>query len=152
MTQQEFITLNSRLTLKKDTLTEQKLNYNEEEIRLPFLAFIGLMAISGITVYQIVEEQKYHHLIRFILIAYFLYPFLKWSYQTLFIKTWHSTIKLSRIKKVQMVPLENGIETKVILHLLSGRQKWYVFRNKENELKAFVAAVSPLEKELVPTA
>lgn len=68
-------------------------------------------------------------------------PGIKGLYSSLFVKTWKSTIRFADIQSVSSSALDNGLETKVILHLKNGRKKFYVFRNAEKQSDDFIQAV-----------
>ena len=137
----EYITLDSRLTIKKDVLTERKLKINTEEGVTRSIAFIALIAFLALSLYKIFEDKEYVYIVQVMLILVWLEPHVKRIYRTLFIKTWRSSIKLNDIQNVTLSPLDNGLETKVTLHLKNGRKKFLVFRNAENQSADFIQSL-----------
>ncbi|HYH13753.1 MAG TPA: hypothetical protein VD794_00940 [Flavisolibacter sp.] len=77
------------------------------------------------------------------MVVIWLIPHFKKLYYNLLIKSWAPPIKLTSITSVDVQPLDNTLETKVVLHLTTGREKVYVFRNAENQVESFVHMIQP---------
>lgn len=138
----EFITLDSRLTLQRGNIYQNKLKSSTEEGQYRFVAFVAFVLLVVLTIEEIVAEGEYFKIIRVIVYAFFLAPLFTRIFQTLFIKTWKNIIPLKDVKAISTRPLQNGLETEVVLSLKSGRKKFYVFRNAEGQLEAFTEAVA----------
>lgn len=139
----EFITLDSRLIIKKGIIQQKNLKFDSEEGLNRSLAFIAILLFIGYSIYEIVEEQKYYYFIQIFLCLFWLAPHVKRIYKKLFVQTWKSTIKLNEITNVITRPF-NELETEVILQLKNGREKNYVFRNAENQIDSFLESVGVL--------
>ena len=144
----EFITLNSKLIIKNNAIIEEKLK-TEEEGFTRFIALVALLSFLFFCIYKIVEEKDYIFIVQLILVLFWLEPHVMRIYRSLFVKTWKSTIRLNEIQRVTSVKLDNGLETEVILQLKSGRKKFIVFRNAENQVEDFITAVDKQENSVV---
>lgn len=141
----EFITLNSRLTIKKGTLIEKKLTVNTEEGFTRFIAFVAFLAFLAFCIYRIVVDKKYFFIIQLLLVLIWLEPHIKHIYTFLFVKTWKSAIRMDDIQRVTSSRLQNGLETQVTLHLKNGRKKFFTFRDAENQIDDFVRTIETKE-------
>ena len=137
-----FITLDSRLTLKRGNIYQNKVKSQYEDAQYRFITFVAFIVLGIFTIEEITVEGEYFKILRLVLYAMFLAPLFKRIFQTLFIKTWKNIIPLKDIKAITTKPLPNGLETEVALHLSSGRKKFYVFRNEEGQLEAFTEALA----------
>lgn len=146
---EEFITLDSRLVIAKEVLREKKVKGDTEESFTRGIAFAALMTYLVYSVYEITEKKEYFAIIQIIMVFFWLAPHVKRMYRTLFVKTWKSSIKLTEIKEVKAKPLQNGLETEVTLQLANGRKKYFVFRNRETDIKEFMQALSLPQNNLL---
>ena len=137
----EFITLNSRLTIKKGTLTEKKVKLNTEEGFTHFISFVALLALLSFCIYRIVVDRDFFFIIQLFLVLIWLQPHLKRIYSFLFISTWRSSIRIDDILKVTCSSLHNGLETEATLHLNNGRKKFLIFRDAENQVDNFIRII-----------
>jgi hypothetical protein len=141
----EFITLNSRLTIKKGTLIEKKLKVNTEEGFTRLIAFMALLAFLAFCIYRIVVDKKYFFIIQLLLVLIWLAPHFKRINTFLFVQTWKSSIRMDYIQRVTSSKLQNGLETQVTLHLKNGRKKFLTFRDAENQVDDFVRTIETKE-------
>lgn len=142
---EEFITLNSRLTVKNDTLIEKKLKVNREEGFTRFLAFVVLVSLVAFCIYRIAFDNNYFYIIQLILVLMWLAPHTKRVYTSLFIKTLKTSIRIDEIQTLTSSKLDNGLETQVTLHLKNGRKKFLIFRDAENQVDDFLRSMETNE-------
>ena len=135
----EFITTNSRLSVKNDTIWQKRII--EPPKNYWFHSFILLLFLLGFSVYDAIPEKPYKWIMVFVIIMW-MTPHIMTIYQILFIKTWKSNIRLSDIKSVRTENEENELEEKVFVKLKSGREKIYFFRKSENQAEKFVLLIS----------
>lgn len=143
----EFISLNSKINIKKGVITEKKVKADTGEGFTRFIAFMALVAFLAYCIYRIVVDKNYVYILQLLLVLFWLAPHLKRLYISLFIKTWKSTIRIDDIQRVTSSRLQNGLETQVALHLKNGRKKYLIFRDAENQINDFINSVET--KELV---
>jgi hypothetical protein len=141
----EFITTDAKLTIKDNIIRQKKLIYRETYWWAHFVVLLILLIYKIVEVSNAFNTGNNEDKIDFIwipILIMWMYPHLKRISESLFIKTWKSSIPLSKIKDIKVIPLENTLETKVVLTLGSGRKKFYTFRNAENQVHKFVEAVN----------
>ena len=141
-TKQEFFTLDSRLTIQRGNIYQKKVKHETEIGKYRFIVFAAYGLLVFLTVIKIKEEGAYYEIIKVVAFGLLLDQIFKHIYLTLFVKTWKSNIPLNDVKSISTKQLVNGLETEVILHLSSGRKKFYTFRNAEGQLEPFVEALS----------
>jgi hypothetical protein len=146
----EYLTLNSRLSIKKDVLTEKKLKVNAEEGFTRLMAFVVLVALVAFCIYRIAVDNNYFYIIQLILVLMWLAPHIKRVYTSLFIKTWKTSIRIDEIQSLTSSKLDNGLETQVTLHLKNGRKKFLIFRDAENQVDDFIRSMET--NEMVPAS
>lgn len=144
----EFITLNSKIILKNGVLTEKKLKPDSERLNRSF-AFAAIIIYLVLCLYKIVEEGKYWFILPAAIGLSWLIPVLKRYYRSVFVKAWKNYFKLEEIRTISTRPLENGLETELVLHLKNGRKKYLIFRDAENQLENFLQVADP-EKNISP--
>lgn len=137
-----FFTLDSRLTIQRGNIYQNKVKHQTEDHQYRFVAFVAFVLLVIYTLEEITIKGEYYKIFRVIVYAFFLAPLFKRIFQTLFLKTWKTIIPLKDIKAITTQPLENGLETELVLRLRSGRKKAYVFRNAEGQLETFTEAVA----------
>lgn len=142
----EYITLNSRLTVKKGVLTEKKLKVNTEEAFSRLMAFIALVALLAFCIYRITVDKNYFFIIQLLLVLMWLAPHIKRIYTSMFIKTWKASIRIDEIQSITSSHLDNGLETEVTLHLKNGRKKFLIFRDAENQIDDFICSIETKEQ------
>ena len=141
----EYITLNSRLAIKKGILIEKKLKINTGEGFTRLMAFVVLVALLAFCIYSIAVDKNYIYIIQLILVLMWLAPHIKRIYTSLFIKTWKSTVRLEEIHSLTSSRLDNGLETQVTLRLKNGRKKFLIFRDAENQVDDFIRSIEVKE-------
>jgi hypothetical protein len=139
-----YLTLDSRLIISKDHVTKQVLKSNGDFRRAQGTEFLVLLLFIWITLEKITYDHEYLRITQLILIFYCLSPHLHRIYRLLFVDYWRSAIPLAKIRRISTKNLDNGIETKVTIHLANGRQKQYIFRNAEQQADAFMAELRTL--------
>jgi hypothetical protein len=137
----EYITLNSRLTIKKSVLTEKKLKVNTEEGFTRLMAFVVLVALLAFCIYRIAVDKNYFYIIQLILVLMWLAPYIMRIYTFIFIKTWKTSIRVEEIQNLTSLKLDNGLETQVTLKLKNGRKKFLIFRDAENQVDDFIHSI-----------
>jgi hypothetical protein len=136
-----FISLDSRVTIKNGWITVKKFKTDTEEGFTRFIAFVALLALLAFCLYRIIEDKAYFFTVQLLLVLIWLAPHIKRIYTFLFVITWKSAIRMDDIRQVTTLPLENGLETRVTLHLVNGRKKFLTFRDAENQLPHFIRSI-----------
>ncbi len=77
-----------------------------------------------------------------------LYPFLEKLYKSLFVFKWGNEIIINQGKEIDILPIENELETKVRLKFLNNRIKILVFRTHENQVEMFYDFVKKESNQL----
>ena len=142
----EFISLDSRINIKKGSITEKKVKTNTEEGLTRFIGFLALVAILVYCIYIIVVDKNYFYIPQLLLVLVWLAPRINRIYISLFVKTWNSAVRIDDILTVTSSKLENGLETQVTLQLKNGRKKFIIFRDAENQIEHFINSVEIKEK------
>ena len=70
-------------------------------------------------------------------------------YKTLFVLKWGNEIKINQVKEIDILPIENELETKVRLRFLNNRIKIIVFRNHENKVDAFIGVIKKESNQFI---
>jgi hypothetical protein len=131
----EFITLDSRLTIRMNAITETKLkDITYTRSRYYFLS----LALNAFCLYMVVAWQDYSEYVIIPVLLFMLMHDLQNTYIGMFKLSHKPTIFLKEVRDVTTTALNNGLETQVTLHLANGRKKFYVFRNAENQLDGFL--------------
>ena len=135
----DFITVNGKLRFVKGKLIFTKVkNDVTKSHSVVYVTFI-LLFIS-LQLYRAIYEKPRAWV--FVLIWFvWLYPFLEKLYKTLFVLKWGNEIKINQVKEIDILPIENELETKVRLRFLNNRIKIIVFRNHENKVDAFIGVI-----------
>lgn len=139
---QEFFTLDTRITIQRGNIYHNRIKYNADEGMDRFIAFGAIVLITSYLIYLMAEKNEYGWSFQILLMLMWLWPHLRRIYQTLFIKTWKSIIPLKDVKNISTKPLDNGLETEVVLHLQNGRKRFYTFRNAEGQIEPFINMVT----------
>lgn len=143
----KFITLNSRITISKGVFREKKI-YEDTEVGFDrFVSFLALCAGLGFCIYQLIVNKDYYYIVQILLLGFWLESHFRRIYLALFVKTWMTYFKISDIKGFAYKALPNGLETEVILKLKSGRKKFLIFRDAENQVEDFINLIN--EKEII---
>ena len=77
-----------------------------------------------------------------------LYPFLEKFYKSIFIFKWGNEIIINQVKEIDILPIENELETKVRLKFINNRIKILVFRTHENQVEMFYEFVKMESNQL----
>ena len=141
-----FISLNSRINIKKGLITEKELKTDTEEGFTRSIAFLALLAFLAYCIYRIVVDKDYFYILQLLLVLIWLAPHIKRIYTFLFVKTWNATIRIDDIQGVTSSRLQNGLETQVILQMKNGRKKFIIFRDAENQMEDFIHSLGINEK------
>lgn len=135
--------LNHHLKIEKGVLWLRSIRINDGDYYRPHYAFVILiLGLISYSVYEIIEEDEKSNYFRIILYLIWLGPYLYRGYKWLFIYSWRSRIPIQNIKEVDRKELENGVETKLILHLKNGRRKEIIFRNAEPYMEEFMSKLN----------
>lgn len=131
----DFITVNGKLKFVKGKLIFTKVKNDETKSHsVVYVSFI-LLFIS-LQIYRAIYEKPRAWVMVFIGFVW-LYPFLEKLYKSLFVLKWGNEIILNQVKEIDILPIENELETKVRLRFLNNRIKILVFRTNENQVDIF---------------
>jgi hypothetical protein len=133
----EFITLDSKLAIRGNAISERKVKHTEPD-SFHLVEYVIALALIALALYWIFAEGEYSAILFLLIPLLWLQRRLKKLYIALFVKTWKPTIFFNEIRDVTTTALHNGLETQVTLHLTNGRKKFYIFRNAENQLEEFL--------------
>jgi hypothetical protein len=131
----DFITVNGKLRFVNGKLIFTKVKNDETKSHsVVYVSFI-LLFIS-LQLHRAIYEKPRAWVIVFIGFVW-LYPFLEKLYKSLFVLKWGNEIIINQVKEIDVLPIENELETKISLKFLNNRIKVLVFRTHENQVDIF---------------
>jgi len=131
----DFITVNGKLRLVNGKLIFTKVKNDETKCHsVDYVTFI-LLFIS-LQLYRAIYEKPRAWVMVFIGFVW-LYPFVEKLYKSLFVLKWGNEIIINQVKEIDVLPIENELETKILLKFIKNRIKVLVFRTHENQVDMF---------------
>jgi hypothetical protein len=131
----DFITVNGKLKFVNDKLIFTKVKNDETKSHsVVYVSFI-LLFIS-LQLYRAIYEKPRAWVMVFIGFVW-LYPFLEKFYKSIFIFKWGNEIIINQVKEIDILHIENELETKVLLRFNDNRIKILIFRTHENQVEMF---------------
>ena len=98
--------------------------------------FMFLLLFISLQLYRAIYEKPRAWVM--VLIGFvWLYPFLVKFYKSLFVFKWGNEIIINQVKEIDVLPIENELETKARLRFNDNRIKILVFRTHENQVDIF---------------
>ena len=139
----DFITVNGKLKFVNGKLVFTKIKNDETKSYSSIYVIIILLFIA-LQLYRAIYEKPRAWVMVLIGLVW-LYPFLEKLYKSLFVLKWGNEIKINQLKEIDVLPIENELETKVRLRFINNRIKILVFRTHENQVDTFIGFI---KKEL----
>lgn len=143
----EFYTVNSKLTLKNNTIWEKNLIQQKPSYWLH--SVVLLIALLILTVYEALAGEFYKWFLSIMIIVW-LTPHITRLYRLLFVKVWRWYIPLREIKVINLHQDYNELEEKVTVVLNSGREKIFIFRKMEHQAEKFVYQINSQKENNLP--
>jgi hypothetical protein len=131
----DFITVNGKLIFVNGKLIFKKIKNGETNTHSFAYVTIILLFIA-LQLYRAIYEKPRAWVMVFIGFVW-LYPFLEKLYKSLFVLKWGNEIIVNQVKEIEILPIENELETKIRLTFLNNRIKVLVFRTHENQVDIF---------------
>ena len=142
----DFITVNGKLIFVNGKLIFKKIKNGETNAHSFAYVTIILLFIA-LQLYRAIYEKPRAWIM--VLIGFvWLYPFLEKLYKSLFVFKWGNEIIINQVKEIDILPIENELETKVRLKFLNNRIKILVFRTHENQVEMFYDFVKKESNQL----
>lgn len=136
----KFITAKGRVEVERDVLFIRTVIFSFwDSTFVVFLKAFGPIVIFLALLLNADDPRSY---VRTIFWAVLAIGALPDAFRTLFKKSFSSRIPLQRIQSWTTKPDMNGLETHVVLHLQSGRQRTITFRTLEKQHEAFTEFLS----------
>lgn len=142
----DFITVNGKLRFVNGKLIFKKIKNGETNAHSFAYVTIILLFIA-LQLYRAIYEKPRAWVMVFIGFVW-LYPFLEKFYKSLFVLKWGNEIILNQVKEIDILPIENELETKVRLKFLNNRIKILFFRTHENQVEIFYEFVKKESNQL----
>ena len=138
----EFITINSKLTIK-DSSIHQKYLVTWFSRGFYVSAFFFIWALNTFFEKIDVAREKGNSSgwVSVVIFGFLLLVYLVIACDFVFRRYWKSRLEISRITVIKLGQDETGLETNMILKLRSGRYKPLRFRTLENQFERFVEAI-----------
>jgi len=131
----DFITVNGKLRFVNGKLIFTKVK-NDETKSYSFIYVTIILLFIALQLYRAIYEKPRAWVMVFIGFVW-LYPFLEKFYKSLFVLKWGNEIIINQVKEIDILPIENELETKVRLKFINNRIKILVFRTHENQVDIF---------------
>jgi len=134
---QEYITSSGKLIVQKDVLYVRT---QKDLFTQPiFFDFLPVLLIIVPVIHLVYFENNPRWYFRMVFYFGLFLMYGKNIFNVLFKKSFATRIPVSRIRMFEIKPDEtaSGLETKLLLHLNSGRIKTIAFRTRENQLEPF---------------
>jgi hypothetical protein len=135
----DFITVNGKVRFVQGKLIFIKVKNDETKSQsVVYVTFILLFI--ALQLYRAIYEKPRAWVM--VLIGFvWLYSFLEKFYKSLFVFKWGNEIIINQVKEIDVLPIENNLETKVRLRFNDNRIKILVFRTNENQVDAFIGFI-----------
>jgi hypothetical protein len=131
----DFITVNGKLRFVNGKLIFTKVK-NDETKSYSFINITIISLFIALQLYRAIYEKPRAWVMVFIGFVW-LYPFLEKFYKSLFVFKWGNEIIINQVKEIEILPIENELETKARLRFNDNRIKILVFRTHENQVDMF---------------
>jgi hypothetical protein len=135
----DFITVNGKLRFVNGKLIFTKVK-NDDTKSYSFIYVTIILFFIALQLYRAIYEKPRAWVMVFIGFVW-LYPFLEKLYKSLFVLKWGNEIIVNQIKEIDILPIENELETKVLLRFNDNRIKIFIFRTHENQVEMFYELV-----------
>jgi len=131
----DFITVNGKLKFVNGKLILKKIK-NDETKSYSYAYVTIILLFIALQLYRAIYEKPRAWVM--VLIGFvWLYPFVEKLYKSLFVLKWGNEIIINQVKEIDVLPIENELETKIRLKFLNNRIKVLVFRTHENQVDMF---------------
>ncbi len=145
--EQEFFTINGKLTIQNGKLWEKRLVRKEPDYA--YHSFILIILFLLILIHEVSTTKDYAKLIYLIPVCIWIYPHVKTIYEFLFQKIWRWYIPLTEIRSLKYNSDHNELEESVTVFIHSGRSKKFIFRKSEQQA---IELINILELSIPSTA
>ncbi len=144
-----YVTVDSKLFIEGNEIRQKRVTKDLSQ-KILVSAFFFLWFID-LFIKKLNTALDTGHAGKWVLVSFYgilLLLFAGIIYDFIFRRYWKNKVAVSNIKKIKIVPSDNGLETDVVVTVKSNRYKLYRFRTLENQYDDFIDKIRSINPSI----
>ena len=144
-----YVTVDSKLFIEGNEIRQKRVTKDLSQ-KILVSAFFFLWFID-LFIKKLNTALDTGHAGKWVLVSFYgilLLLFAGIIYDFIFRRYWKNKVAVSNIKKIKIVPSNNGLETDVVVTVKSNRYKLYRFRTLENQYDDFIDKIRSINPSI----
>ena len=144
-----YVTVDSKLFIEGNEIRQKRVTKDLSQ-KILVSAFFFLWFID-LFIKKLNTALDTGHAGKWVLVSFYGILLLLYAgiiYDFIFRRYWKNKVAVSNIKKIKIVPSDNGLETDVVVTVKSNRYKLYRFRTLENQYDDFINKIRSINPSI----
>ena len=144
-----YVTVDSKLFIEGNEIRQKRVTKDLSQ-KILVSAFFFLWFID-LFIKKLNTALDTGHAGKWVLVSFYGILLLLYAgiiYDFIFRRYWKNKVAVSNIKKIKIVPSDNGLETDVVVTVKSNRYKLYRFRTLENQYDDFIDKIRSINPSI----